>query len=72
MFVESIRFKRTERSEWEKGYYIGETDNSRKSVILDKNYVPITDYSHENEEDNKYVWDYHTDTDKWIQFRCEE
>ena len=67
MFVESIKFRRTETSEWEKGYYVGDTDNSAKSVILDKDYKPVTDY-----ENNVYVWDYHTDIDKWIQFRCEE
>lgn len=50
MFVESIEFKRTEESEQEKGYYVGDTDNSLKSIILDKNYNPITDYSHKNEE----------------------
>ena len=45
MFVESIEFKRTG-----KGYYVGDTDNSLKSIILDKNYNPITDYLHKNEE----------------------
>lgn len=41
MFVESIRFKRTKESRWERGYYIGDTDNSRKSTFLDSNYQPI-------------------------------
>lgn len=72
MFVESIKFKRTEKSEWEKGYYVGETDNAKKSIILDKNYIPVTDYSHEEKDKNTYVWDYYTDTVNWIQFRCNE
>jgi hypothetical protein len=41
MFVESIKFKREENSEWERGYYIGQTDNCDKSVILDSNYKPL-------------------------------
>ena len=31
MFIESCRFKRDKDSEWEKGLYIGETDNCEKS-----------------------------------------
>lgn len=49
MFIENCRFKRDKDSEWEKGLYIGETDNCEKSVILDKDYSPVKDvydYAH--------------------------
>lgn len=68
MYVESIKIKKTSESEWERGYYIGDTDNSKKSVFLDKDYKPI-------ERDScgiLQLWDYHTDTDRWIQFRCDD
>lgn len=68
MFVESIRFKRTVKSEWERGYYIGETDNSDKSCFLDSNYKPIN----RDKSGSLDLWDYETDTEKWIQFRCAE
>jgi hypothetical protein len=67
MFIESIKFKRTKDSNWERGYYIGETDNASKSVILDANYIPL-----EKDEDGCSVWDSHTDTNKWICFRCDD
>jgi hypothetical protein len=67
MFVESIVFKRKKDSDWERGYYVGDTDNSEKSVILDMNYNPL-----EKDEENCSVWDYHTDTTNWIQLRCNE
>lgn len=67
MFVESIRFKKTEESEWERGYYVGKTDNCEKSVILDLNYKPL-----EKGRDGCDVWDYHTDTENWIQLRCND
>lgn len=66
MFVESIEFKRTKDSEWERGYYVGKTDNSDKSVILDENYQPL------EKIDGCSVWDYHTDTTNWVQFRCND
>ncbi|MBU5333581.1 hypothetical protein KQI61_15385 [Anaerocolumna aminovalerica] len=62
MFVESIKFQREQGSEWERGYYIGDTDNSNKSTILDANYKPVLER----------LWDYHTDTDNWVQLRCNE
>lgn len=65
MFVESIKFKRESTSKWERGYYIGDTDNSPKSTFLDSNYQPI-------ERDGLgalQLWDYCTDTENWIQFR---
>lgn len=67
MYVESIRFKRTEFSNWERGYYVGDTDNSNKSVILDKEYKPLP-----YDKEGFRVWDYHTDTENWIQLRCNE
>lgn len=42
MHIESCQFKRTKDSSWEGGLYIGETDNNMKSVILDKNFKPVT------------------------------
>jgi hypothetical protein len=67
MFLESIKFKREKDSEWERGYYIGKTDNSEMSVILDRNYKPVP-----RDAKGCDCWDYITDTDKWMQFRCEE
>lgn len=67
MFVESIEFKRRKESEWEKGYYIGKTDNSEYSVILDREYKPLL-----RDEEGCYCWDYRVDTDSWIQFRCDD
>ncbi|HHT98183.1 MAG TPA: hypothetical protein GXZ90_09865 [Clostridiales bacterium] len=62
MYIESIEFKRYKTSEWERGYYVGETDNCKNSVKLDAKYQPILDK----------LWDYRTDTDNWIQIRCNE
>lgn len=67
MYIESIKFKREDKSEWERGYYVGETDNCKNSVILDANYQPI-----ERDNEGCGVWDYHTDTENWIQLRCNE
>ena len=68
MFVESIKFKRESNSSWERGYYVGDTDNSSKSVILDKDYKPIE----RDELGCLKVWDYHTNTENWIQFRAND
>lgn len=65
MFVESIRFQREKNGKWERGYYVGETDNCEHSVILDSNYQPLP-----KDENGYEVWNYHTDTTNWIQFRC--
>lgn len=67
MYVESIKFKREKDSEWERGYYIGDTDNSEKSVILDKDYKPL-----DRDMNGCSIWDYCTDITNWIQFRCNE
>lgn len=50
MFIESIRFKRDKDSDWEKGLYIGETDNCENSVILDAKFQPL-----------ETAWNYETD-----------
>ena len=68
MYVESIKFKRTKDSKWERGYYIGDTDNSMDSTLLDSKYQPLL----RNEKGHLNIWDYTTDLDNWIQFRCEE
>lgn len=65
MFVESIVFKRKEDSKWEKGFYVGETENSENCVILDAKYQPV-----EKLEDGSWIWDYKTDVTNWIQIRC--
>lgn len=65
MFVESIKFKREYGSEWEDGYYVGETDNCKNSVILDAKYQPLP-----KDENGCSVWDYKSNIDHWIQFRC--
>ena len=67
MYVESIEFRRTKDSDWEKGYYVGSTDNSEHSIILDKYYKPI-----EEDENGNYCWDYRTDIENWIQLRCND
>jgi hypothetical protein len=41
MYVESVKIKRTQNSEWEEGYYIGDCENSDNSTILDNLYHPI-------------------------------
>lgn len=68
MFVESIKIKRTKDSKWERGYYIGDTDNSKNSTFLDSNYQPIL----RDEMGVLQIWDYHIDVDNWIQFRCND
>lgn len=68
MYVESIKFQRTKISEWERGYYIGDTDNSKKSVFLDSNYNVIP----RNELGVLQIWDYKVDTENWIQFRAND
>jgi hypothetical protein len=62
MFVESIKFKREQGSEWERDYYVGDTDNSNKSIIIDINYKVVPER----------LWGYHTDTCNWIQLRYNE
>ncbi len=65
MFVESIRFKREKDSEWERGYYVGETENCENSTILDERYQPL-----QKDENGCSVWDYKTDITNWIHIRC--
>lgn len=67
MYVQSIKYQLEERGEWERGYYIGDTDNSENSTFLDKNYQPL-----KRDESGCAVWNYRTDTDNWIQFRCND
>ena len=66
-YIESIVFKREESSEWEKGYYIGDTDNSSRSIIVDKNYSPLA-----KDEGGSSCWDYRTDIDNWLTIRVQE
>jgi len=55
MYVTSIIFKRAKDSKWEYGYYIGETDNSENSTLLDCNFKPIvTNY------ENNAPWDWNS------------
>lgn len=65
MYIESIKFKREKNSEWEKGYYVGETDNCENSVILDKNFRPL-----QRDENGCDVWDYGIDVENRILIRC--
>lgn len=62
MYIESIKFKREKDSEWEIGYYIGDTDNSDNSTILDSKYKPVLNQ----------LWDYKTDLNNWFQLRCND
>lgn len=68
MFVESIKIKRTKDSKWERGYYIGDTDNSKNSTFLDSNYQPIL----RDENGALQIWDYKIDMENWIKFRCND
>lgn len=65
MYLSSIQFKRTENSEWEKGFYVGAYENSEKSVILDSNFKPVTP-----DKDGCSVWDYTKDVSTGIVFQC--
>lgn len=67
MYFESIQLKREKNSEWERGYYVGDTDNSKNSVILDVKYQPLP-----RDEKGFQVYDYRIDTESWIQVRCNE
>ena len=67
MYVTSILFKREKESKWEQGYYIGDTDNSVNSTILDKNYQPL-----QKDENGCSIWEYTINIKNRIQFRCEE
>lgn len=68
MYVENIKFQRTKISEWERGYYIGDIDNSKKSVFLDSNYNVIP----RDKLGVLQIWDYKVDTENWIQFRAND
>ena len=65
MYVESVKFTRTEDSEVEEGFYIGETDNSEKGVFLDKDYNPLP-----KDEDGCSVYRYWANLENHIQIRC--
>lgn len=65
MYLTSIKYQEKEHGKWKRGYYIGDTDNSENSVFLDEKYQPLL-----KNEEGFQVWDYHVDTDNWIQFRC--
>jgi hypothetical protein len=63
MYIESIKFKRYQNSEYEEGYYIGDHENSDNSTILDKNYQPI---------ENQNVWHYCPNAEKRIKLLIEK
>lgn len=67
MYIQAIEFKKTKESEWERGYYIGNTDNSDKSTFLDKNYQPLN-----KDQEGCCFWDYRADLNNRIEFRCNE
>lgn len=49
------------------GWYIGDTDNSKNSTFLDKNYQPL-----EKNESGFQLWNYKIDIDKFVQLRCND
>lgn len=64
MFIESIRFKRTENSNWENGLYVGEyAYGSGEYIILENGYKPLSladngkpdCYTYESNEDNDFM-----------------
>ncbi|GAA0083337.1 hypothetical protein [Clostridium sp. CTA-6] len=67
MYIETIKFKREEKSEWEEGYYIDKYENCNDSIILDKNYQPIG-----KDEKGCSVWNYQSNLDNRIQFNIPE
>lgn len=67
MYIESIVYQKEEKGEWLKGWYVGETDNCKNSVFLDENYQPL-----QRDIDGCQVWNYRTDVEKFVQFRCND
>ena len=63
MYIESIKFKRHEDSQWEEGYYIGDTDNSNKSIMVDRNFNEL-----KKDKDGCRCYDYRVTGDICIQF----
>lgn len=60
MYLESVYVKIKGEKEFRKGYYVGLTDNSELSTILDTSYKPIP---------ASYIEDYRTRCSD-VQFRC--
>lgn len=67
MYIESIVYQKEENTQWLKGWYVGETDNCKNSFILDKDYQPLS-----RDEKGFQVWNYKTDIEKFVQFRCND
>lgn len=65
MYIESVIYQKEEKGEWLKGWYVGETDNCKNSIILDKEYQPLS-----RNDEGFQVWNYTTDTSKFVQLRC--
>lgn len=64
MYIQNVIFKRTKDSGWEKGVYVGETDNSKKSIFLDVNYNPLP-----KDAKGYSVWDYQADLEQCFELR---
>lgn len=67
MYIESIVYQKEEKGEWLKGWYVGDTDNSKNSTFLDNNYQPL-----EKNESGFQLWNYKIDIDKFVQLRCND
>lgn len=63
MFVQTVEFKREQSSEWERGFYIGRSDNDGKdkSIYLDNNYQPLP-----RDEKGCQIWNFRHDFNRDI------
>lgn len=66
MYIQSVKFKRKQDSNWEKGFYIGRCENDvlNKSTFLDSSYQAL-----ERDEKGFQVWDSNYDLDTDVQLR---
>lgn len=64
MYIQKVIFKRNRDSKWEKGLYVGETDNSIKGVFLDTEFNPIP-----KDENGCSVWDYKADLEQCFELK---
>lgn len=52
MFIQAIKYRIVEKGRWLNGWYIGESENSNKSLLLDENFQSL---------DCSLIWDWQED-----------
>lgn len=52
MFIQTIKYRIVEKGEWFNGWYVGESENSDNSLLLDERF---------NQLDNCLIWDWQED-----------